>query len=157
MRIKRRRDSILLAQDELFLKILKQIEDKGWTLEHAFNQFDTDKDGNIEFTELLQQMQKHSIRVSKNEVMAIFAILDQNDNGFISLQEFIDKLKKIQEEIRQRELDKKLEDERKRKEQEERDREANRLKDEERRRQEEEERRRRELEERLRREYEAIK
>ena len=157
MRIKRRRDAVLLAQDELFLKILKLIEEKGWTIEQAFNQFDTDKDGNIDFVELFQQMQKHQIRVTKNEVMAIFAILDLNDNGYISLEEFIAKLKKIQDEIRQRELDKKAEEDRKRKEQEERDREAKLLDDEERKRREEEERKRRELEERLRREYEAIK
>ena len=52
-RIKRRRDKILLIQDEIFLKILQQIEDKGMTVDEAFKIFDSDSNGNIDFQELM--------------------------------------------------------------------------------------------------------
>lgn len=75
MRIKRRRDSILLIEQELFEKILAQIESKNLAIEEAFKQFDTDSNGNIEFHELLNGFQKLGIKVTKNECKAIFAIL----------------------------------------------------------------------------------
>lgn len=128
VRIKRRRDKILLLQEEIFLKILTQIENKGLSLDDAFKDFDTDKNGNIDFQELNESFKKYNIKVTKNEVKAIFAILDYDDNGYISLEEFKEKLKRLRDEIRQREEERRKEEERKRKELEDKKKEEDRLK-----------------------------
>lgn len=58
---------------------------------------------------------KLDLKISKDECKAIFAILDQDDNGYISIDEFKAKLNSIREEQRQRELDRLKEEEERRK------------------------------------------
>ena len=58
---------------------------------------------------------KLDLKISKDECKAIFAILDQDDNGYISIEEFKAKLNSIREEQRQRELDRLKEEEERRK------------------------------------------
>jgi len=67
MRIKRRRDKILKIEQELFEKIVDQIEKQGMTIETAFKNFDSNTDGNIDMQELMSGFSRVNISVSKNE------------------------------------------------------------------------------------------
>lgn len=67
LRIKRRRDRIIQMEEELYLKILTQIEQRGLTIEDVFKKFDTDNNGNIEFLELLEGFKNTQIKVTKND------------------------------------------------------------------------------------------
>ncbi|CAI2371204.1 unnamed protein product [Moneuplotes crassus] len=163
LRIKRRRDKIYLLDQELFTKILMQIKERGYTIDQAFKKLDTSNDGNLEFLELLSGFQKLKIKVSKNECKAIFSILDEDNNGYISLEEFKAKLVNLEAEMARLQKEKDLEEERrkaeelKKKQQEEED-ENRKLQDEiDRKRREEEERKRREEAERKERNYQTIR
>lgn len=106
----------------MFEKILQSIKNKGLTIEDIFKTIDADKNGTIEYLEFMPWFESFKIKITKNEIKAIFAILDLDNNGVISLEEFKTKLKNLEEEIRQRELDRKKEEDRLRKEQEEKNR-----------------------------------
>jgi len=67
MRIKRRRDKILKIEQELFEKIVDQIEKQGMTIETAFKNFGSNTDGNIDMQELMSGFSRVNISVSKNE------------------------------------------------------------------------------------------
>jgi len=67
MRIKRRRDKILKIEQELFEKIVDQVEKQGMTIETAFKNFDSNTDGNIDMQELMSGFSRVNISVSKNE------------------------------------------------------------------------------------------
>jgi Ca2+-binding EF-hand superfamily protein len=54
-------------EEELYLKILTQIDQRGLTIHDAFKRFDTDNNGFIEFLELLEGFKNIQIKVSKNE------------------------------------------------------------------------------------------
>jgi calmodulin len=55
---------------------------------NTFNSWDTDKDGSINFSELSNAVSKGGIKLSEEEMNAIFVIGDVNQNGEIDLEEF---------------------------------------------------------------------
>ena len=54
-------------EEELYLKILSQIEQRGLSIDDAFKRFDTDNNGNIEFIELLEGFKNIQIKATKND------------------------------------------------------------------------------------------
>jgi len=56
--------------------------------ESMFDMLDTDKSGFIEFNELWADFQKRGVHMTEQECRAIFATLDQNGDGKVSIQEF---------------------------------------------------------------------
>lgn len=58
-------------------------------LKKAFEYIDMDDDKNITKTEMLQAITKLGIRISSSEINEVFEMLDSNNDGTISLQEFM--------------------------------------------------------------------
>lgn len=56
--------------------------------ESMFDMLDTDKSGFIEFNELWADFTRRGVHMTEQEVRAVFASLDQNKDGKVSLMEF---------------------------------------------------------------------
>ena len=65
-------------------KSFKSMED----VERVFNSWDLNKDGSISFTELQSAVSKTGMKMSEEEMNAIFVIGDVDQNGEIDLEEF---------------------------------------------------------------------
>lgn len=60
------------------------------SIEGAFSVFDTDEDGKITYPELMKGFEELKIPITKLDVQWVFAIIDIDNNGTISLGEFLE-------------------------------------------------------------------
>lgn len=60
------------------------------SIEGAFSVFDTDEDGKITYPELMKGFEELKIPITKLDVQRVFAIIDIDNNGSISLGEFLE-------------------------------------------------------------------
>lgn len=80
------------VENDTFRKIQKAIRKEGWSLEEAFEAFDIDKNKFIDYQEMVDGFKKLKIHVPNKHLKSVFAILDEDGNGSISLPEFKGKL-----------------------------------------------------------------
>ena len=71
-----------------FKKVQKAIRKEGWTIKEAFDVFDIDKNNYIDYQEMIDGFKKLKVHVPNQHLKSIFAILDEDGSGSISLQEF---------------------------------------------------------------------
>lgn len=90
--IKERRTIRQEIEVETFTKVQKVIKKEGWSIAEAFEVFDTDKNDYVDYQELVEGFKKLKIQVPSKHLKSIFAILDEDGNGRISLSEFQRKL-----------------------------------------------------------------
>ncbi|CAI2364245.1 unnamed protein product [Moneuplotes crassus] len=80
------------VEEDTFRKIQKSIRKQGWTIHETFQMFDIDRNNKIDFQEMVNGFKKLKIHIPNKHLKSIFAILDEDSNGTISLPEFRKKL-----------------------------------------------------------------
>lgn len=76
----------------LFGRVLAYFEQSGLSLEEAFRFFDSDQNGLIEFEEMARGFNAMKIRLPRQDLKALFAVMDKDGNGTISIEEFEERL-----------------------------------------------------------------
>ena len=76
----------------LFSKLAEVFEKSSMTIEQAFDYIDVNKDGSINFQELSEVCDTLHMNISREDRHALFAVLDQDHSGTISLLEFKSRL-----------------------------------------------------------------
>ena len=77
---------------DTFKKIQKSIRKEGWTIQEAFDVFDIDNNDEIDYQEMVTGFRKLKVNIQNKHLKSVFAILDEDSNGTVSLQEFKNKL-----------------------------------------------------------------
>ena len=81
----------------LFSKLSSIFENHSLSIEQAFEYLDVNKDGFISFQELTSACEYLKLNLSREDRHALFAVLDSDHNGTISLQELKEKIEKAPE------------------------------------------------------------
>ena len=85
------KDRKTIRQDvevKTFKRVQKAIRKEGWTIKEAFDVFDIDQNNYIDYQEMIDGFKKLKVHVPNQHLKSIFAILDEDSNGKISLKEF---------------------------------------------------------------------
>ena len=80
------------VEDETFRKVQKAIRKEGWSIKETFEIFDIDNNNKLDYQEMVDGFKKLKIHVPNKHLKSIFAILDEDGNGSVSLKEFKKKL-----------------------------------------------------------------
>ena len=75
-------------EEELFRRVAKYFKENKISLTDAFGFFDSNKNGQIEFEEMASAFSAMKIKLPRKDIKAVFAVLDKDMNGNISLEEF---------------------------------------------------------------------
>jgi Ca2+-binding EF-hand superfamily protein len=81
-------------EKELLKRVLDSFKQISLDIEDIFAFFDNNKDGTINFEELVTAFNTLKITLSRQDLKGIFTLLDKDMNGIISLEEFQDRLLK---------------------------------------------------------------
>ena len=79
-------------ETKLLKRILEYFKEGGLELMDAFGFFDSNENGMIEYEEMAAAFNVMKIKLRRQDLKAIFTLFDKDMNGFISLEEFQDKL-----------------------------------------------------------------
>lgn len=79
-------------EHELFVRVLSYLRQTNLSLHEAFGFFDVNQNGKIEFEEMAEAFNAMKIRLPRQDLKAIFAVMDKDGSGEISLEEFEEKL-----------------------------------------------------------------
>ena len=104
---------------ETFKNIQKSIRKEGWTIQEAFDIFDIDNNEKIDYQEMVTGFQKLKVNVQNKHLKSVFAILDEDGNGTVSLEEFKNKLdfkSPLNENIKRVDMDEEIDSEEEEKE-----------------------------------------
>lgn len=73
---------------DTFKKLQKCIKKEGWSIDETFEVFDIDKNDKIDYQEMVDGFKRLKVQVPNHHLKSVFAILDEDGNGTISLKEF---------------------------------------------------------------------
>eukprot|EP01022_Parablepharisma_sp_SALTPOND_P004974 TRINITY_DN1213_c0_g1_i1.p1 TRINITY_DN1213_c0_g1~~TRINITY_DN1213_c0_g1_i1.p1 ORF type:complete len:1048 (+),score=177.28 TRINITY_DN1213_c0_g1_i1:4476-7619(+) len=79
-------------ENALFTRVLSYFKQTGLSLTDAFAFFDVNQNGQIEFEEMSAAFNAMKIRLPRQDLKAIFAVMDKDGSGEVSLEEFEEKL-----------------------------------------------------------------
>lgn len=79
-------------ENMLFAKLAEVFESSKMSVDQAFEYFDVNKDGSINFQELAEVCEGLHLGLSREDRHALFAVLDEDHNGMISLAELKSRL-----------------------------------------------------------------
>ena len=90
--IKQRGKTRQRVEDDTFRRIQKCIRKEGWSIKETFEIFDKDGNNYIDFQEMCDGFKQLKIHVPNKHLKSVFAILDDDSNGQVSLKEFKTKI-----------------------------------------------------------------
>eukprot|EP00826_Nyctotherus_ovalis_P021703 TRINITY_DN17055_c0_g3_i1.p2 TRINITY_DN17055_c0_g3~~TRINITY_DN17055_c0_g3_i1.p2 ORF type:complete len:354 (+),score=85.84 TRINITY_DN17055_c0_g3_i1:225-1286(+) len=74
-------------EEGLFKRIAEYFGENGMSLTDAFGFFDSNRNGKIEFEEMVGAFSAMKVKLPRKELKAVFAVLDKDMSGTVSLEE----------------------------------------------------------------------
>lgn len=93
--LENRLETRLRLENELFERLAEYFRNSNLNLEQAFQFIDINKDGFVNFQEMSEAVETIGLSLSREDRHAVFAVLDSDHNGYISLEEFKARLDQV--------------------------------------------------------------
>eukprot|EP00826_Nyctotherus_ovalis_P059108 TRINITY_DN818_c0_g2_i1.p1 TRINITY_DN818_c0_g2~~TRINITY_DN818_c0_g2_i1.p1 ORF type:complete len:400 (-),score=107.99 TRINITY_DN818_c0_g2_i1:52-1251(-) len=80
---------------QLFERVLSSLNQTNLNIAETFGFFDNNKDGTMDYEEMAAAFNALKISLPRQDLKAVFAVLDKDMNGLISLEEFEERLMQL--------------------------------------------------------------